>query len=115
MFGAVYEHFSHEVYSRYMIYAFVCPLAGGALPLMSMSLFRCRHLPGRLALNLYNAGIATLTIGSIMKGVMEIYGTTNDILRIYWIVGFGFVGIGLLLYAIELLTNRKREFQQENL
>jgi len=72
-----------------------------------MSFYGCRRIPGRLTLNLYNAGIATLTVGSIMKGVMEIYGTTNDILQIYWIVGFGFVGIGLLLYAIRLLTDRK--------
>lgn len=30
LFGAVYEHFSHEVYSYYMIYAFLIPLAPGA-------------------------------------------------------------------------------------
>jgi len=107
LFGAVYEYYSHEVYSGYMIYAFVFPLAGGVLPFTVMSFYGCRRIPGRLTLNLYNAGIATLTVGSIMKGVMEIYGTTNDILQIYWIVGFGFVGIGLLLYAIRLLTDRK--------
>ena len=31
LFGAVYELFSHEVYSYSMIYAFIIPLAGGAL------------------------------------------------------------------------------------
>jgi len=107
LFGAVYEHYSHEVYSGYMIYAFVFPLAGGVLPFTLMSHYECRRVPGRLALNLYNAGIAALTVGSIMKGVMEIYGTTNNILQIYWMVGFGFVGIGLLLYAIGLLTDGK--------
>lgn len=32
LFGAVYELFSHEVYSYSMIYAFLFPLAGGTLP-----------------------------------------------------------------------------------
>ena len=31
LFGAVYEMFSHEVYSYYMIYAFAFPLIGGTL------------------------------------------------------------------------------------
>lgn len=115
LFGAVYEHFSHEVYSGYMIYAFVFPLVGGTLPLMSMVLFGYSHLPGRITLNLYNSGIAALTVGSIMEGVMEIYGTTNGTLQIYWMVGFGFAGIGLLLYVIGLLTVRKDKSRKEDL
>lgn len=66
----------------------------------SMLVFKCRQLPGRLPLNLYNAGIAALTVGSLMEGVLEIYGTTNDLLRIYWFVGFGLAGIGILMYLI---------------
>lgn len=104
LFGAVYEHFSHEVYSAYMIYAFVFPLVGGTFLFMSLSLFAHRHFPGRAALKLYHAGIATLTVGSIIEGVMEIYGTTNDMLWIYWFVGFGFAGIGLLLYVLGTLS-----------
>lgn len=107
LFGAVYERFSHEVYSGYMIYAFVFPLAGGALPFMSMSLFGCRHLPGRLPLNIYNAGIATVTVGSIMEGVLEIYGTTNDLLRFYWYIGIGLVIVGILLYIFGMITAKK--------
>jgi len=115
LFGVVYEYYSHEVYSSYMIYAFVFPLAGGVLPFTLMSLYGCRRIPGRLTLNLYNSGIATLTVGSIMKGVMEIYGTTNDILQTYWIVGIGFVGTGLLLYGMGVLTGRKSKSQKEEI
>ena len=32
LFGAIYERYSHEVYSYYMIYAFAIPLLFGALP-----------------------------------------------------------------------------------
>ncbi|MDO4547182.1 MAG: hypothetical protein Q4D04_03695, partial [Clostridia bacterium] len=75
LFGAIYEHYSHDVYSYYMLYAFMFPLAGGTLPALAMALFS-RRIPARPALNLYNSGIAALTIGSIFAGVLEIYGTT---------------------------------------
>ena len=48
VFGAVYEHFSHGVYSGYMAYAFLFPLAGGALPFLTMFLLSPRQIPGRL-------------------------------------------------------------------
>jgi len=96
--GAIYEHFSHGVYSAFMVYAFVFPLAGGALPFMAMGFFRSKRLPDRASLNLYNSGIATLTVGSIMQGVLEIFGTTNDLLEIYWFAGLGFILIGLAIY-----------------
>lgn len=107
LFGAVYEHFSHEVYSGYMIYAFLFPLLGGTLPFYGMSLLFCPLTPERLTLNLYNSGIATLTVGSILKGVLEIYGTTNSLVRIYWVVGIGLTGMGILLYLIEVLQSKK--------
>lgn len=89
MFGAVYELFSHEVYSYPMIYAFAIPLAGGALPFLAFSAGRVRRLrfPGIAARSLYHAGIAALTVGSIMRGILEIYGTTNVLLMAYWIIG----------------------------
>ena len=97
LFGAIYEHFSHGVYSGFMIYAFVYPLALGALPFFAMSLSG-RRLPGRLPFNLYNAGIATLTVGSIFRGVLDIYGTTNSLTTVYWALGAGLTLFGAVLY-----------------
>lgn len=90
--GAVYERFSHGVYSYYMIYAFACPLALGALPLFIIGLFGKKQ-PGKLALNAWNSGIAALTVGSIFKGVLDIYGTTNRLIIVYPIAA------GVLLIA----------------
>ena len=101
LFGAVYEIFSHEVYSYYMLYAFVFPLAGGALPFFSLA-FSSRPTPGRISLNLYHSGIATLTVGSILQGVLEIYGTTNRLVLTYWLAGVFFSGFGLVLYVAKL-------------
>jgi len=101
LFAAVYEHFSHQVYSNYMIYTFMFPLFGGALPFAVIFIFGKKHTPGRLSFNLYNSGIAALTVGSILKGVLEIYGTSNGLISVYWFVGFGLAGIGLLIYIAE--------------
>ena len=82
LFGAIYELFSHEVYSYFMIYAFVVPLVLGTL----LSLRFCRakaRVPGRLALNAWNSGVATLTVGCIFKGALDIYGTTNRLVVVY--------------------------------
>ena len=84
-FGAVYEHFSHEVYSYYMIYAFGIPLLGGALPYGIAALKNERV--GRLPAQLWNCAIITFSVGSLFKGVLDIYGTTNYLLVIYPIAG----------------------------
>ncbi len=104
-FGAVYELFSHGVYSYCMLYAFAFPLVGGVLPFFLLGLWgnapSLRHrikTPTALARKLHHAGIATLTVGSIICGVLEIYGTTSYLTKYYWIVG------GLLLVAAVACT-----------
>lgn len=52
----------------------------------------------------YHSGIATLTVGSIFKGVLEIYGTTNQLIVVYWIAGFGLLFIGILTYLLSKKT-----------
>ena len=99
LFGFVYECFSHEVYTLYMIYAFALPLAGGTLPYSCFALFFPRRYPGRAARNLYNAGIATLTVGSLFQGALVIYGTTNRLTWAYPIAGGLLLAAGILLYA----------------
>lgn len=97
LFGAVYELFSHEVYSFYMIYAFVFPLVGGVLPFLLMAMGKLFINSSAVSCNLYHAGIATLTIGSILTGIVEIYGTTNTLIGIYWPVGIFMILSSLLL------------------
>lgn len=98
IFSAVYEYFSHEVYSGYMIFAFLFPFIGGVLPFAFIMIKKRKYRPGVLPLNLYHSGIATLTVGSIFQGVLEIYGTTNKLIKIYWIAGIAFTVAGIFLY-----------------
>ena len=100
LFGAVYEMFSHEVYSFYMIYAFVFPLAGGALPflILSILLFHIRWYPGTIGRNLHHS------VGSIVQGILDIYGTTNRLTRIDWYMGISLLVAGMALAFIKPVT-----------
>ena len=99
IFGAVYELFSHEVWSCFMICAFVFPLLLGAIPFFQMQK-RGKPFPGRAA-ELVHAGVAALTVGSILQGVLEIYGTSNPLTISYWVAGGALTAIGLLLTFIK--------------
>ena len=85
-FGAVYEVFSHQVYSYFMIYAFALPLCLGTLPALLFAL-KDWQAPPRLARQLYHSGVAALTAGCIFEGVLRIYGTTNRLIWVYPVAG----------------------------
>lgn len=101
LFAAVYEHFGHGVYSSYMVYLFLWPLLGGMpallLALAKPAAFYGRLYPARAVRELWGAGVATLTLGSCLRGVFDIYGTTAPLVRAYW-----FAGTLLLLTALAL-------------
>jgi len=103
LFGAVYEVFSHEVYSYFMLYAFAIPLTMGVVP-YAVLLLRGTY-PGETFLNLWNTAIATLSVGSVFAGVLAIYGTTNSLILAYPVAG------GLLIagsFAALLASRRER-------
>ena len=106
LFSAIYEHFSHEVYSDYMIYLFMFPLIGGVLPFTAIGLSKHLQCPTPISARLYNSGVAALTLGSCLAGVLDIYGTTSTYINIYWISGIALVGIGITIYLYNLLFNR---------
>jgi hypothetical protein len=98
-FAAVYELFSHQVYSHFLIFAFLIPLFGGVLPYSLLSGSQRSKKPGILAQCLYNSGLATLTAGSIFQGILEIYGTTSHLSIVYWTIGFSLSILGLIAYV----------------
>lgn len=110
LFGAVYEVYSHEVYSYFMLYAFAIPLAGGALPAFLYAYFG-KGIPKRAAQNLYNSGIAALSVGSVFTGVLEIYGTTNRLTAVYWVVGFGLIAISICIHLSSIFKTLKKPRQ----
>ena len=107
LFGAVYEAFGHGVYSYGMLYAFAFPLALGVFPLYLIDVLHAPY-PGKALRNLWHAGIATLTVGSIVSGVLELYGTTNPLTIVYWILGGAAVLTGIVGYAFRLLKKKRK-------
>lgn len=94
LFGAVYENYSHGVFSYYMLYAFSVPLVFG-VTLYTILLFAGKY-PPRAFLNLWNSAIAAFGVGSVFRGVLEIYGTTNSLSIVYPIAG-GVLGVSALV------------------
>ncbi len=97
LFSAVYEYFSHGVFSIYMIApGMILFLLGYVIvPLM-------RKLFDGISFSLYNSFLACLITGSYMKGILDIYGTTNDLLYGYLIAD----GIFLLLTIIFMIRRK---------
>ena len=91
-FGGIYEHFSFGVWSFFMVYAFFPFLAGG---LWLLRLSRKASPPGQLFLGLLEPGLFMLTLGSLCRGVVEIYGTENRLLPV-----LPTAGCALLLAAL---------------
>ncbi len=112
LFGAVYEIYSHEVYSYYMLYAFAFPLVGGTLVFNILSFLKLQKYPNAIACNLYHSGIATLTVGSVVQGVLEIYGTTNTLSDYYWYVGIVLIVIGVIAGIVGcFLQHREQRYE----
>ena len=84
--AAVYGLFSHGVYSYFMTYAFMIPLLAGAVPHLTAAMTG-RVSPAAEKLirseGAQLAFVATLTAGSLLKGALDIYGTTNRLLIVY--------------------------------
>ena len=120
--GAVYEHFSFGVYSYFMIYAFMIPLAGGALPFMVKYMRKMRgdsagsHTQAvagkesgfRSPEIIYHLALATLTAGSIVHGILAICGRPNSLTVIYLIAG-------LLLLAVTALSAVRTSSQRRTI
>ena len=59
----------------------------------------------------YNFGIITLSVGSVFKGILEIYGTTNKLLYVYIVSGILLVIIGIIVYLYDKkITNIKEKY-----
>lgn len=86
IFGQIYEYFSHGVYSSYMMFAFLIPFIGLFIPSLLNNLILKRKITDNVTLP-WKCGIATLTVGSIYKGILEIYGTSGTFEQVYLIIG----------------------------
>ena len=58
-------------------------------------------IPRPMARRFHHFGISALTVGCIFCGVLEIYGTTNRLVIVYFTVGGMFLFLGNLMYLLQ--------------
>lgn len=101
VFAKIYGIFSHGVSPAFMSYAFLLPLSLIFLPKLLNLCTGNRLWNGSLeteegekklflsslASFLWKSGVAVLTVGSLYKGVLDIYGTSGSFEWVYLVVG----------------------------
>ncbi len=66
-------------------------------------------LPGNALLQLQACGAATLTAGFLMKGVLDIYGTTNRLTVFYSLAGGLLTFLFAVSYGLGLTASRRKQ------
>lgn len=106
IFSTIYECFSHQVYSIFMIGAFIVPLlAGVGINVIRWLVYKDIEI-SESALAICQCGVYTLTVGSIFRGILDIYGTTNSKGILFWYVGFLLIAIGGAIEFVHYVKER---------
>lgn len=101
--SVVYAQFSHGVRSASMERMFLYPLLGGALayavllPLWDAIARGGLARPGMLCLH---SGIATLTAGAFLRGILQIAGSSSPYPPAFMAVGWVLYWVGIGLFVV---------------
>lgn len=98
IFSVIYESCSHGVYSAFMVGLAAWPLVLGFLPAIIASRAGVME-PAPLLRAFLASGVFTLTMGSLVTGVMEIYGSTSDLVLVYWVFGSALMLAAVIAYV----------------
>lgn len=104
IFSLIYEHFSHGVYSSYMLCAFMIPFVLGCAVNAVINLTGNEKRVGALSRDLRDMTMWTLLLGSIITGILEIYGTTNVLTKVFFPIGI----ILSILTVISIINDLKK-------
>jgi hypothetical protein len=92
-----------------MTYLFAIPLVLGALPQAIMLKFPKLHVGGSWQKIMHNFAIATLAVGSLLQGVMEIYGTSSPYIVYYLIIGALLLLVSALMWINIYVKKHRRK------
>jgi len=107
----VYGIFGHGVRSGWMTWMFLYPLLGGLLffSLLGLAIPGVIRAPRyRLFFNIHNSGIAVLTTGSFLKGILHIAGTESAYTAWFDAAGWLLVVAGIAVLLSTAIRLRKR-------
>jgi hypothetical protein len=104
----VYALFGHGVRSSAMDYMFLYPLIGGFVIKILSTLVRGDYSRGikRVGVNLYNSGIAALTCGALLRGIVEIAGTDSVYINWFFVAGWVMSACGMagMIWSVNRLS-----------
>ncbi|HFU3800418.1 TPA: hypothetical protein ACGO0I_001470 [Streptococcus suis] len=106
IFSRIYESLSYGEVSVFMHYMFCVTLIGGGLLL---GLLTIKPNLSRLTFNLWNSGVATITAGFLLRGIINLSGRSTTLDQPYWFIGAGF--LVLALFSLFLGGNQRNRRQ----
>lgn len=108
VFHLVYTCFSHGIRSPFMTYLWAIPLTLGTVVYAICGLL-LRDFPVGAPTFLYNAGVSTLTVGSLVLGILEIADASSVLMMVYPVVGGILFVSGIVLQALALRRGRQKK------
>lgn len=106
--GYIYTLFGHGVSSTAMTFMFIYPVIGCLIYIVINRLHYRVHRTyltsfDRLSLLSHHLGILTLTVGSFLKGILDIAGTGSIYVGAFYLLGgiLIFGSIGATLYKVK--------------
>ena len=104
IFSRVYVSLSYGEYSFFMNTLSLVPLIGGGL---LVGLLLVQPNLSRVSFNLWNSGVAVLTAGFLLRGIINLSGRSTTLDWPYWVIGAGFLGLALVSFGLSLFRSKK--------
>jgi hypothetical protein len=107
VFSAVYLQHSYGQSSPFLITLFLPPLLFGLVPAETLLLTDRMRIAMKPVRRLWNSGVATLTVGFLVRGVINISGRYTFYDVVYWLLSTGFFALAVFV-ILRRSINRKR-------
>ena len=104
LFSRIYVSLSYGEYSFFMNTLSLVPLIGGGL---LVGLLLVQPNLSRVSFNLWNSGVAVLTAGFLLRGIINLSGRSTTLDWPYWLMGAGFLGLALVSIGLSLFRSKK--------
>ncbi len=110
VFSVVYLQFSYGQSSPFLVLLFAPPLLLGAAPAAILTRF-AKTLPALPARRLWNSAVATLTMGFLVRAVINISGRYTDYDSLYWVISAALFSAALIWQAVKFATRQTQTKQ----
>ena len=104
IFSRVYVSLSYGEVSIFMNTLSLVSLIGGGL---LVGLLYLQPTLSRISFNLWNSGVAVLTTGFLLRGIINLSGRSTTLDWPYWLIGAGFLGLALVSFGLSLFQSKK--------